>query len=204
MARCLPAVVLLLVWPLASAAVERSYAVDPGQSTVEVDVAKAGLFSLALHDHRFRAELWEGTVRFDPNRPQALEAVITVDAASLHEHEPGLSASDEREVDRTARGPQLLDVATHPTVRFEAHGATLRREGDRLTGSLEGTLMLRGRSRRVRLPVQARVDGARLEAQGTLSFAQTAFGIRPYRRALGAVAVKDEVTVRFRLRAEAR
>lgn len=178
-----------------------SWRVDLGKSRLVVEVRKAGAFSPALHDHAFEPERWTATLAFEPSSPATLQVEVVVEAASLHDHQPKLSRADEVEVDATAVGPKGLDAANYPDIRFRSSAFKADPPGESLSGTLSGLLTLHGRTGPLDLPVTVSRDGDALVAKGAVTLRQSAFGMEPYSRFLGAIAVRDEVTVRFEVRA---
>lgn len=182
--------------------------VIPSESRLTVNVSPAGLLASALHTHHFQPADWSGEISWDPARPALVRIAVRVAADSLRDQQPELSAKDVEKVERQARGPEILDAPRFPKIVYEAgklDRAQIPSNGQgEFRATLAGTLTLHGQSRPVELPIQGRVAGARLEASGTVTFRQSDFGIKPYRTALGTVAVKDEVTVDIALVAAAR
>jgi polyisoprenoid-binding protein YceI len=161
----------------------------PVGGTVEVVVAPAGALKSRLHEHHFFARGLSGEVRPDESKVR-----VEIDAAQLKDETPELSAADRAKVEKTVHGPEVLDAAAHPTIVFESN----RLEG----GKLFGTLEIRGVKKKVEVPIAVeRSKGGAIHARGALRFKQSDFGIRPMHKALGAIAVKDEVEVRFDLHA---
>jgi polyisoprenoid-binding protein YceI len=182
----------------ASGAAAEPYAIDYARSELVVRVFKAGIASALAHDHVVRAAAWQGTL--DVNRdPVALAADFRVDVSALAVDEPEvrarhglsdvLSDDDRASVRATMLGPEQLDAAQHPEIRFRA--AEVDRAGDGFR--LAGELTLHGRTKRIALPITVTDDGATMTARGSVRIAQRDFGIEPYRAALGAVKNQDEV-----------
>ncbi len=162
-------------------------------------VLPAGLLASALHAHFFQPEDWSGEIAWDPNHPGSVRIGVRIASDSLRDHQPKLSAKDIAKVERQARGTDILDSARFPRILFEAgqleaaqlpSGAT----GD-FRGTLAGTLTLHGQSRPEQFPIRGRVAVERLEADASVTFRQSDFGIKPYSTALGTIAVRDEVTI---------
>jgi polyisoprenoid-binding protein YceI len=184
------------------------WAIDAARSRLTVKVLPAGLFASALHTHLFRPEDWSGEIAWDPNQPGSARVQVRFASDSLRDHQPELSAKDIAKVESQVRGPDVLDSARFPQVLFEAgkleaaqlpSGAT-----GEFRGTLAGTLRLHGQSRPVAFPIRGRVSGGRLEAEATVAFRQSDFGIKPYRTALGTIAVRDEVRIEIALVANPR
>lgn len=183
-----------------------SWTVDIGRSHLVVHAFAAGLLSPVLHDHHLVPEQWSGTVTFASERPPEARLTITIQAGSFRNRQPELSADNLETVERQVRGPGVLDAGQHPEIVYRAEGVDVEErwssEGtDGLRGTLQGQLTLRGRSRPVAVPVVAQWTRDRLRATGTATLRQSVFGIEPYRRFLGTVAVRDEVLVEFTVEA---
>lgn len=174
------------------------YRIDREQSELVVRVFKAGAASALAHDHVVRAAVWQGTLDVIRD-PVALAAEIRVDAQALEVDEPEvraryglegtLSADDRSKVRTTMLAADQLDATNHPEIRFRV--AEIDRAGAGF--SLAGELTLRGKSRRLALPLAVTEQGEQLTARGTVRFRQSDFGIEPYRAFLGAVRTQDEV-----------
>jgi polyisoprenoid-binding protein YceI len=175
------------------------WSIDTARSRLAVKVLPAGLLASALHAHFFQPEDWSGEIAWDPNHPGSVRVEVRIASDSLRDHQPKLSAKDIAKVERQVRGTDILDSARFPGILFEARqleaaqlpsGAT----GD-FRGTLAGTLTLHGQSRPVQFPIRGRVAAERLEADASVTFRQSDFGIKPYSSALGTIAVRDEVTI---------
>jgi polyisoprenoid-binding protein YceI len=172
-----------------------SFSADASASRIAIRTSKAGLLAGLAHQHLFVPDRWCAEARLDPAHPGDLEIVLEVDAASLHDQEPRLGEAARRHVDQTAAGPEVLDVARHPLVRYRGRGDQV--QVDPLTGSLTGTLAgeleLHGQRGPVTVKFEARPEGGAWRVDATVTFAQSRFGIKPYTTALGTIGVDDEV-----------
>src|SRR6185312_5605108 len=122
-ARATPlASVALALWVSASGALAgaATWPIDTSKSEVVVNVFRAGALSPGLHDHAFVPEHWSGRLAFDPQAPEKSTAVVTLDAASLRDQEPKLSAKDRATVEQQTQSPRILDVQRYPDIRFTA------------------------------------------------------------------------------------
>jgi polyisoprenoid-binding protein YceI len=192
------ATLALTAW--AGAAAAGGWAALPDESELVVEAFKTGALERFAHDHRFVASSWTSAVEFDPAHPEATSLRVEVRADALHDKSPALDEEQRAEVDRIAHGPEVLDAARFPTISVEAKAAEAR------DGSLtmRGTVTLHGRERPVAFPMRVAVTGERAVAEGSFRVLQSDFGITPYRKFLGAVGVKDELLVSFRVAAVAR
>jgi len=183
--------------------VSGEWSIDTARSRLTVKVLPAGLLASALHPHFFQPESWSGEIALDPNRPGGVRVEVRIASDSLRDHQPKLSAKDIARVEGQTRGADILDAARFPKILFEAgqlDSASLPSgaEGD-FRGTLAGTLTLHGQSRPVSIPIRGRVTAERLEADASVTFRQSDFGIKPYKTGLGTIAVRDEITVEIAL-----
>jgi polyisoprenoid-binding protein YceI len=185
-------------------AAEARWSADPARSRIVVHVRKKGLLSGMAHDHAFVPAAWRATASFDDARPSGARIEVVVEAGSLHDEQPSLSAEDRAKVDAQAAGRDVLDARRYPEIRFTAAGATgaaLDAAPDgAIAGELTGTLALHGREHPVGVRLRAtREEEGGWRARGTARFDQSEFGIRPYSGFLGTVAVHDAVEVEYDL-----
>jgi polyisoprenoid-binding protein YceI len=172
-------------WPQTPAD-STAYRLDTS-SVLEVHVGKSGLLAGLGHEHRVRARAFRGRVVYVPSQPQRSHVAVTVLADSLEI----VAESDSADVPKIAATMRnrTLRVEQFPEITFVSHEVTPIPGGVRVTGDLT----LTGHTRPVSVDLRLEVSGDTLRASGSFSIKQTAFGIEPYRTALGLVKVKDEV-----------
>jgi len=166
--------------------------IDVERSTLTVHVFKSGLFSAFADNHVIRAPLADGRL----SEEGTLSVEIAVRTAQMTVLDPSLSADKRAEVQTRMQGPEVLDSARYPEIRFastriEPAGATEWR--------VTGDLSLHGVTHSVTFPV-ARRDA---HYRGVVSIRQREFGIQPISIAGGTVKVKDELRIEFDIVAEA-
>jgi polyisoprenoid-binding protein YceI len=173
---------------------------NPGQAK-----PAAGTFALdAAHSHvgfavrhmmisNVRGEFTklEGSVSYDPSRPEATTVSVTIDAASVSTHE-------ERR-DQHLKSADFFDVEAYPHLTFVSKSAKQSRNGL----VLEGSLTIHGTTRDVTLsvdditPEHADPFGnRRVGASARTKIRRSDFGMR-WNAALeaGGVLVGDEVSI---------
>jgi len=184
------------------------WTIVPAESRLTVNVFAAGLLASALHTHHFQPADWSGEIAWDPSRAGIVQIAVRIAAGSLRDRQPELSAKDVAKVERQVRGPEILDAEKFPNILFEAgrlERAQITPGGEgEFRATLAGTLTLHGKSSPIQFPIQGRVAACRLEASGTVTFRQSDYEIKPYKTALGTIAVRDEITVDIVLVAAAR
>lgn len=140
-----------------------------------------------------------GTVHFDPADPAATSGRITLEAASLTVGNPMMSDH--------LRSDQWLDVATHPTITFEAVSLdNPRRQGAQLVADVTGKLTVKGVTKEITVPVSftylADKLGARVnnpKVKGDLLVLRTDFEINRSDFGIKAGQMTDKVAETIRL-----
>lgn len=169
-------------------------AIDPARSDLTFTIHRPG------ETIEGRAHDFSGTVRLDPERPDAgASVVLRVRAASL---ETGNRLRDRKMRNahlETERYPEIVFRTT--AIRLGAGGgaAPPLRPGEERRALLEGVLSLHGVDRPMMFPAAIRYDNRTLTASGEAGLTLTDHEI-PIPRFLWIV-LDDEVRVRFRLTA---
>lgn len=142
-----------------------------------------------------------GTVLFDPANPAATAGRIVLDAKSLTVGNPMMADH--------LRGDGWLDVATHPTLTFEAVSlSNIRTQANVTTAEVAGRLTVKGITREVKVPVSfthlpgklgarvndPKVKGDLLVLRANFEINRSDFGIKP-----GQVTDKVAETVQLSL-----
>jgi polyisoprenoid-binding protein YceI len=183
----------------AFAAHARTLHLIPGESAVKIHVGKSGPFAGLAHEHDVSAPAFAGEVTLDADALNGGAVSVTFDARKMlvaPQHEPG----DAPKVQATMLGPQVLDTARYPSIRFTSSRVSSRQVDPNVYRvDVTGQLELHGVKRSVTLPLLVELRGERLVATGQVALRQTEFGITPIRLAAGAVTVPDEITVQLRL-----
>ncbi len=186
-----------------SAADVQVWTVVPQSSDVRIQVGKSGLLSVAGHPHEVIAPAVSGTIRFDRQRPEQAEIDLTFDASHLKVTGKGEPAGDVPQVQQTMVSDKVLDVGKYPTIVFRSRQIEVRTRGaDQMRLRVAGDLTLHGVTRPIDGPVDVKLSADRLVGTGSVNIKQTNFGIQPITAGLGAVKVKDEVSVTFTFTAE--
>lgn len=162
------------------------HGIDVQHSTITIHVFKSGLFRAFADNHVIQATLTEGSV----DGSGAAHVDLIVDAPRLRVLDPDLSPKDREQVQTRMLGPEVLDAARFPQIRF--HSTTVQQlETDRWL--VRGTLELHGRTHDVAVKVFQETG----HYTGHTILRQTDFAIKPISVAGGTVKVKDEIAVDF-------
>jgi polyisoprenoid-binding protein YceI len=170
-----------------------TWSIDPTHGTIGFSIKH--LVVATVHG---RFGVFQGTIRFDGDRPEAVE--VRIDAASI---DTGIARRDDH-----LRSADFFDVATYPAIAFRSTRVEpvgpLRRDRWRVVGDLT----MHGVTRPVELAVERTDAGAHPWSAEVISFAATTqisrknFGIGldlPLEK--GEFAIGDDVKLAIAVRA---
>ena len=195
--------------------VGRPYDIVGAQSLLTVLVYRGGPLASAGHNHVIASRTLAGTIYMPAD---ALEssfevhlavAELTVDAPELRAAEarsdfpPDVPQSARDGTRRNMLGPALLDADNYPEVVLRAVRLE-RATGDgppRVTAEMDA--QVRDQHRALSVPVAYQLEGDTLTVTGETALRQSELGLTPFTALLGALAVQDEMQVRFRIVARA-
>ena len=107
-------------------------------------------------------------------------------------------ASTRRQVNDNMKNISILNVGQFPTATFAIKSATLLEKKSR-TGAplyeLTGEFTLRGKTRPIKFEAEAEQKDNMTHVHGRFAMLQTQYGITPFRKALGAVGVADQLII---------
>jgi hypothetical protein len=171
----------------------------PGTARLLIRTGREGLAARAGHDLTLEVTRWSAVAETGDGGPSAasVTARIELDSLVVREGTGGakpLTDGDRREIEKTAGG--LLGERGDPVATFASERVVAMGRG----GAIEGQVTAYGVGVPVRLQVTER-GGTRRLATGTVR--QSALGIKPYTGFLGALKVRDEVTVEIEFEAPA-
>jgi polyisoprenoid-binding protein YceI len=168
----------------------------PENGTLLLRTRRAGVASRVGHDLTLELTTWSAEVEIlDAADPAATRVEARMELSSLVVRLGSggavpLTDRDRRDIEANAR--RMLEVDRYPTAIFEAN--QINATGTETT--VDGTLAMHGTQGPVRLNIrQVSPDQWKVDA----TVAQTAFGIKPYSAFLGALKLRDEVSVECRV-----
>lgn len=181
--------------------------VDPAASLVAIEVRRAGSLARLGHDHVIASHDVHGYVW-----PKGGRADLYVRLDRLVVDEPdlrrvaGFDSEPSPDAIAGTRHNMLektLDADRFPFAVIAVRGVDRTAfDGDMPPQrDIDVSITLHGALRSLRVPVALERSGDALQVSGTLTLAQTAFGITPLSVLGGAIQVQDQVDVRFRIRA---
>jgi polyisoprenoid-binding protein YceI len=178
------------------AVARRLLRLGPENGTLLLRTRRTGVASRVGHDLTLEVTAWSADVDvLDPAGPGGGRVQATMDLSSIRVREGTggavpLTDRDRREIEGNAR--RLLAVDRYPTATFTSDQISAAEN----EATVNGTLSLHGSRGSIVLHVR-QVAPDRLRAEATVS--QTAFGIKPYSAFLGALKLRDEVSVECQL-----
>ena len=189
-----------------AAAAAGTFVVDAEASRVVIHVGKTGLGSFAAgHEHDAVASAVNGEVTADFDNLSRSSVDVSVDARSVKITDRDESPEDVQKVQQTTLGPEVLDVARFPTIRFRSKAVTgTRILSGTYVAAVAGELSLHGVTKAFTVPLQLEARGDTLTATGKMVVKQTDFGIEPISAGAGLVKVEDEVTISLEIVARSR
>jgi polyisoprenoid-binding protein YceI len=177
---------ILLATLIPLAAQDRS--IDVERSTITIHVGKAGLLSAAGHEHWVTAPISSGAIN-DSNAPRV---EFTVETAKMRvKPDPKVDAKTEAQIQKDME-EMTLETARYREIAFQSSHIEKAAEGE---WRVDGALSLHGVSKPIRLNV--RRDGDAFTGRTILK--QTDFGIKPISIGGGAIKVKNEIEIEFRI-----
>lgn len=187
-----------------------AYIVNPAASELRVLVYRDGALASFGHNHVLLNRQVGGTIYWHTLTAQtrfALEApvaafIVDEPAARAEEGEDFTSRPDAEAIAGTRAnllGPEVLDAARYPTISIRS----LASKGPAWQPDVTAAITLHGVTRQITVPVAVFKQSTSLTVSGSFTLKQSDFGITPFSILGGAIQVRDEVRIRFRLRAKA-
>lgn len=193
----------------------RPYDIVAAESLLTVRVYRGGTLASAGHNHLIASHTLVGTV-YLPDDVLGASCELHLAVAELTVDEPQLRAQEgggdfPPDVPQAARdgtrrnmlGPAVLDAAEYPEVVLRSE--RLERGAADTPGALLAWLdvQVRDQHRTIGVPIRYELAGDTLTVTGETALRQGELGLTPFTALMGALAVQDEMRVRFRFVARA-
>ncbi len=177
------------------------FRVDPAESLVVIEVRRAGSLARLGHDHVVASHEVGGYVAPDEGRADLYVALerMAVDEAALRAEAGFDTQPTESDIEGTRANMlvRVLEADKFPFALIRVSGA----DASRREVTLSVAITLHGVTRALQAPATIDADADLIGVSGRLSCDQTDFGITPYSVLGGAIAVRNGVDLRFRVRA---
>ena len=174
-------------------------------------VYPAGPLARVGHSHVIAARGLSGVVHYVPADVTRSVLHLRIPVAGLTVDEPELraregpqfaeevSVADREATRRNMLGAALLDGGRYPEIVLRSE--RLEATPDGLT--VHAGVTIRGQERTLAVPAHYEFQHGELHADGELTVKQTDLGLTPFSAFLGALQVRDDMTVRFHFVASA-
>jgi hypothetical protein len=177
------------------------FRVDSRESLVVIEVRRSGSLARLGHDHVVASHEVTGYVAPGEGRADLYIALarLAVDEPALRVEAGFETQPTESDIEGTRSNmlAKVLEADKFPFALIGITGANAREK----KATLAVAVTLHGRLRTLQAPAEIEADAEKMSVTGRLSFDQTDFGIAPYSLLGGAIAVKNGVDLRFRIRA---
>lgn len=175
--------------------------VDPAASVIVIEVYRGGSLARLGHDHVIASHDLRG---FVAPRAQRADLYLRLDRLVVDEPELRKQAGfDTQPSDEDIAGTRRNMLTSMEAERFPFALVRITSDGGSEEPLMNVTVAAHGVERTVRVPVHVEASGGSLVATGRVALKQTDFGVTPLSVLGGAITVKDEMTVRFAIRAGA-
>jgi polyisoprenoid-binding protein YceI len=172
--------------------------IDAAKSLIAVTVRRGGVLARLGHDHVIASHTVSGTVSPAQNRA---DFQFRLDEMKVDETDLRLIAGLEKQPSADAIGgtrhnmlTKVLDAERYPVVSIHAERGA---QGQ----PLQVSITLHGITRTMAIPVELREENGVITVKGTVNLKQTDFGLTPFSVMGGAMAVEDQMELRFDLTA---
>lgn len=180
------------------------YVVEPGASSLRVLVYRDGPLAELGHNHVIGSGQITGAVDLAATPADSwLQLIVDPARFEVDRTEWRIAAGDQFPVPVDAEdirgtranmlGERGLDVANHPMITITSRQV----RGELPALRILAVLQLRGQEFELELPAAVRLEDDRLYASGSFDLRQTEIGLEPYSVMMGALAVRDEVTITY-------
>lgn len=184
----------------------RMFRVDAAQSRLHLLVYRAGPMARLGHNHvisapHLQGRMWQGLTVAEAGFEMTVPVndLVVDDNAARAAEGPDfpLNLSEDAKAGTKANmlRPSLLDGAQYPHIHIRGRAI----QGPLAAPTVLAAIRIKDQTREIPVAVTVQTTAAGLEVQGQFILRQTDFGITPLSIAMGALAVQDEVTVKFRL-----
>ena len=185
------------------------YRVNPTASQVDILVYRGGTFARLGHNHVMTSKAVTGRVWLHSQLEKSgfelafpVAELIVDDAqarrAAGPEFPPEIPQADKDGTRKNMLRLEVLDGEHFPQVSLQS----VRVTGSQASPQIVTRVTLKDATREIEVPAQVQIEGSRLTATGEFDIQQTNFGMKPFSVALGAIAVKDQLHIKFALVAE--
>jgi hypothetical protein len=177
------------------------YRIDPAQSLVAIEVRRGGSLARLGHDHVVASHDVTGYIAPGEGRADLYIALarMQIDEPALRKEAGFDTQPTESDIEGTRSNmlTHVLDAEKYPFAVVAVKDVDAMEK----KATLAVAITVHGKTRVFQVPSEIEIDEKSVGVSGKLAFNQTDFGITPYALLGGAIAVKDGLALRFRIRA---
>jgi polyisoprenoid-binding protein YceI len=174
------------------------FVIDPKASRFTVQAFSTGVLSAMGHNPTVGIRKFAGSVGFNPDDLKGSGFRLSIQASSLSVQDD-ISDKDRREIEKLM-SEQVLEVATHPEIVYEAAMVSITRIDEAVySAALNGNLNFHGVTRNQPLTARIALYGEMLRASGEFTLRQSDYAIKPLAVMGGALKIKDELKFSFEM-----
>jgi len=178
------------------------YRIDPAESLIVIEVRRGGSLARLGHDHVIASHEVTGYVAPSEGRADMYVALarLVVDEPELRKEAGFDTQPTESDIEGTRSNMlnHVLEAERFPFALISVAGADAKQK----KATLAVEMTLHGQMRTFQVPAEIEAGAESISVSGKLAFNQSDFGITPYSLLGGAIAVKDGLALRFRIRAK--
>ena len=185
------------------------YSIVGGQSDIHVLVYKAGALGALGHNHVVSVGGLSGKIYLgQPRANSRFEFNVAVnklviDAPRLRKREgKGFTskptASDIKGTRKNMLSKKLLNGAKYPSIKVKGTGGP---RAGKTRGTLNVSVTILGRTKRLSLPISLSVKGNTLVASGSKRISHGQLGLKPFSALFGALKVGNQMDLKYRVTA---
>jgi hypothetical protein len=172
------------------------FRIDPAQSLMVMEVRRTGSLAQFGHDHVVASHDIQGYVAPDEGRADfrvPLDALV-VDEGPLRAQAGFDTQPSESDIAGTRNNmlTKVLETGSYPYAQIAIRDVAA--DSDR---TIMAAVTLHGQTRLVQATIQVKRTADELEVDGTSRVTLSDFGITPYSTLGGALAIRDEVDIKF-------
>jgi hypothetical protein len=177
------------------------YKVDPAASLVVIEVRRGGSLARLGHDHVIASHDATGYVAPGEGRADMYIALaqLIVDEPELRKEAGFDTQPTESDIEGTRSNMlnHVLEAEKFPFAVISVKNVDAKEK----RATFAAAVTLHGVTRTLRVPAEIDAGAESIVVSGKVAFNQTDFGITPYSLLGGAIAVKDGLELRLRIRA---
>lgn len=177
--------------------------VDSSRSLITVYAYRSGPLAASGHDHVVASHDVHGYILVSKTPAESRADVyfpvgtLRVDEAQLRTEAGFTTQVPAQDAENTQQNMlrSVLEAPDFPHIVLHISGF----QGNPPQVTLSAQLTVHGQTRDIAIPAHLQLEAKNIEVDGEFSIRQTDFGMTPYSILGGALAVKDELQIRFKL-----